>query len=64
MLLFCYGGLDEYMSMLDENVGYACITYTDPYNESKEYFDGLTDVIYENSSGKVVRINPLEKINE
>lgn len=62
--LFCYGGLDEYMSMLDENVGYACITYTDPYNESKEYFDGLTDVIYENSSGKVVRINPLEKINE
>ena len=55
---FCYGGLDAYMSMIDEDIGYVCIAYTDPYIESQDYFDSLNDIIYENSRGKIVRITP------
>ncbi len=63
-IAFCYGGYTAFEDMVDSEVGYVCIAYTEPYNESKEYFDKFTDVVYENQRGKVVRINPASVAND
>lgn len=55
---FCYGGYEVFEDMLDDEVGYVCIVYTEPYYESQQEFDNFDDIVYENPSGKIIRINP------
>ncbi|MBQ9277528.1 MAG: hypothetical protein IJ224_02725 [Lachnospiraceae bacterium] len=55
---FCYGDYTTFESMVDESVGYICICYTEPYFNNREYFDLFNDIVYENQSGRIVRINP------
>ena len=55
---FCYGGYEVFEDMLDDEVGYVCIVYTEHYYESQQEFDNFDDIVYENPSGKIIRINP------